>query len=230
MVLDSILNILVVSVLPLTVAAVAGYLAAKELKRKEERKLYVGLFAALFVLALALSIVWQIRTTHDERKRDEAINELPKKVVAEFIKNNTPPRGYLSEAMGRPAPPTGLVAYVVGSLGAATGDMFAKIQDFLREQGELPQQSSEESDIEFLNRSNTWYAVVMARYNKDLADQVVTMVGILVDHNVLRREVLELAKHPVNVLGIKAVAAQLDGARLKLAPGQDYPAKKSAKD
>jgi hypothetical protein len=231
-VFDSILNILVVCVLPATMAAVGGYLAAKELKRKHERKLYLTLFVTLFVLVLGLSIVWQIRTAHSENKRDEAINELPKKVIAEFIRNNTPPPGYVtrSEGIGPPAPPTGLVAYVDGGLGAAAGNMSAKIQTLLKQEGELPQQKPGEKDVDFLIRSNNWYSAVMAKYHKELAGQVVTMVRILVDHKVLSKDVLELATHPVNVLGIKAVAAQLDGARLKLAPGQDYPGEKASKN
>jgi len=96
---------------------------------------------------------------------------------------------------------------------AARG-MAAEIINFLNSQGE-PQPKPEEGLVSFLVRSNAWNSNVMDQYKKQFGAQVVTMVRILTEKQVLDEQVAQLARDPVNPIGVKALAEQLDAAGKK---------------
>ncbi len=134
------------------------------------------------------------------------------KLINQYIKNTTLPSG-LPTVM-RPSPPMGLIAVIDGDWGFAARSMAAQIHNLLNSQGE-PQPKPEESLVTFLVRSNAWNSNVMDQYKKQFGAQVVAMVRTLTEKQVLDEQVAQLARDPVNPLGVKALAEQLDAAGKK---------------
>jgi hypothetical protein len=135
-----------------------------------------------------------------------------KKLIQQYIKNATPPPGL--PTVTRPDPPMGVVVAIDGDWGSAARGMAGQINNFLDSQGE-PQSKPEESLVAFLVRANTWNSNVMDQYKKQFGAQVVTMVGILTEKQVLDGQVAQLARDPVNPIGVRALAEQLDAAGKK---------------
>ncbi len=135
------------------------------------------------------------------------------KLIQQYIKNTTPPSG-LPTVTRVPNPPMGVVVAMDGNWGLAARGMAAQINNFLDSQGE-PQPKPEESLVTFLVRSNAWSLDVMDQYKKQFGAQVVTMVRILTEKQVLDEQVAQLARDPVNPIGVKALAEQLEAAGKK---------------
>jgi len=137
------------------------------------------------------------------------------KLINLYIKNTTPPSGLPTVTrVLKPQPPTGMIVAMDGDWGLAARGMAAQINNFLNNQGE-PQPKPEENLVTFLVRSNTWNANVMDQYKKQFGAQVVTMVRILTEKQVLDEQVAQLARDPVNPIGVRALAEQLDAAGKK---------------
>jgi len=67
----------------------------------------------------------------------------------------------------------------------------------------------------FVIRSNAWYSNILSQYKKQFAPQVITLVGILAEKGATQKPLEDLARNPINVMGIKAVADELDTAGRK---------------
>jgi len=135
------------------------------------------------------------------------------KLISQYVKNTTPPQG-LPTVTRVPNPPTGLVGAIDGDWGLAARQMAAEITNLLNSQGE-PQPKPEESLVTFLVRSNAWNSNVMDQYKKQFGARVVTMVKILTERQVLDEQVAQLARDPVNPIGVRALAEQLEAAGKK---------------
>ncbi len=135
------------------------------------------------------------------------------KLIQQYVKNTTPPAG-LPTVTRVPSPPMGLVIATDGNWGLAARGMAAQINNFLDSQGE-PQPKPEESLVTFLVRSNAWSSNVMDQYKKQFGAQVVTMVRLLTEKQVLDEQVAQLARDPVNPIGVKALAEQLEAGGKK---------------
>jgi len=162
---------------------------------------------------IAFTVWATARTVHAAERNETTLNDLPKR-VAEYIRNTTPPPGLAAKdvAVAVPNAPTGLVAVVDGHTGAAGMSIADQIFNFLAAQGSPPQRNSGESDVDFLIRSNAWYRNAMDAYNKSLQAQAETMSRVMVEAHILPDNVLTLAKDPVNVIGIRALANELKTA------------------
>jgi len=136
--------------------------------------------------------------------------------VAEYIKNTMPPGALFTRTLV-PAAPTGMIAMVDGSEAKMAIGYADQIQAFFRKQREPPKQVRGESNLDFVVRSNAWYSRVMNEYNKVYAAPAATLVDSLIKKNLLELQVAELARNPVNPLGIKALAIQIQVAGTKLA-------------
>jgi hypothetical protein len=135
-------------------------------------------------------------------------------LINKYIQNTTPLPGMptLTRVV---SPPTGLVVAMDGDWGLAARRMGGAITDFLGSQDE-PQPKPGESIVAFLVRSNAWSSNVMDQYKKQFGAQVITMVNMLIEKRALEEQVAQLAKDPVNPIGVKALAEQLE------AGGQKY--------
>lgn len=174
------------------------------------KRIIVGVSA---VLLIAFTVWATARAVHAAERNETTLNDLPKR-VAEYIRNTTPPPGLIAKdvAVGVPNPPTGLVAVVDGHTGAAGVNIADEILNFLAAQGNPPRRNSGESDVDFLIRSNAWYRNAMDAYNKSLQAQAETMSRVMIEAHILPDNVLTLAKDPVNIIGIRALANELKTA------------------
>jgi hypothetical protein len=98
---------------------------------------------------------------------------------------------------------------VDGDWGSTADAIADGIFDFLRAEGEPPARYPQETDMDFIVRSNAWYSNVMDQYRKQLAPQACTMVGLLIENGALDKRVGELAKDPLNISGIRILARQI---------------------
>jgi len=203
-----------ISVLLALLAAIATYLGVYLTIHPPKQSRVKRAYKITFVVIGLISVVLIGIQTH---MNEADMNNLPKQ-VAEYIKNTAPPEGYFSHSqlMGRPAPPTGLVAVVDGEWSIQARNFSHMITDYLISKGDPPRQKRGESDVDFVTRSNDWYADVMNEYKSNYADQVQALVNLLIQEKVLDDKVLPLAKNPSNPLGLKAIATQLQGAADKL--------------
>jgi hypothetical protein len=179
-----------------------------------------GLAAIFILLAVGEIVVVERREKSEtaERQRLQATMEaLPSQIakqVKEYVTNTAPPITLPPypvnkvERMTPPGAPTGLVVFTDTSAKAA--ELSRTIQDFLNQQGEPPRRLPKESDIDFIVRSNNWYSQVMTKYKKDLGPIVNTFFHYLVGQKTVDPRVAELAKNPINVRGIRALATQLE--------------------
>ncbi len=55
----------------------------------------------------------------------------------------------------------------------------------------------------------------MAKYNREFKDQVITVVKMLIDQGTLDKRVGDLAKNPINISGVRAVALELEASARK---------------
>lgn len=155
----------------------------------------------------------------EQQKLQGAVEALPERIakqVKEYLVNTAPPptlppppRFNAGKKPLPPSAPTGLIVTVQGEEADAS-DYARQIRDFLDQQGEPPKQRPAESDIDFIVRSNGWYSNVLTNYKKGLGLQIITLFRTLLEHKSVDRGAYELAKNPVNVRGIRALAAQLD--------------------
>ncbi len=166
-------------------------------EQRRRARISIGVVA---VVLLGLTIWGTVRNERESR-------EQPKR-IAEYIRNTTPPPGLPQTTA--PLPPTGLVVAVDGDWGATAIRLAEQITNFLRSQGEQPSKQRGESNVDFIVRSNIWYSNVMIQYKKQYSPQVITLVGVLADSGALKRQVAELAKDPINVMGVQAIATELD--------------------
>ena len=205
----------VFAIVSATVGAIVSLSSFEGLKRW-------SLVAVFVLLGMGEFVVIERAESANKANRElqqKQMADLPRQ-VSEYIRNTSPQPGIIPKAAnfnGRPLPPTGLIAIVDGQEESAAVDLSHAVLDLLDRQGDPPKQGTGESDLDFIIRSNAWYADILAKYNKSLGPQVVTFVGYLVGHKVLRPEVLPLAKNPVNLMGIRAVAVQLGAAASVLA-------------
>jgi hypothetical protein len=172
---------------------------------KKRARILLGVFSVLLVVLTVWATV----------RSEEEFNGLPKK-IAEYIKNTAPPLGLaVSSTPFAPGPPRGVIAVVDEGFGDAAARMGGQIDDFVANQGAPPIRKSGETDVDFVIRSNDWYSAFMNQYKKQFGDQVVTLVTILVHAGVLDKQVINLAENPVNILGVQALARQLEIAGRK---------------
>jgi hypothetical protein len=149
--------------------------------------------------------------------RSEVTMRTMPKEVAEYIRNTAPPEGYFGHAQsGRPAPAMGLMGYSDGHLSSMVFDFAHRLNEFLATQGEPPRRKAGESNADFLFRSNAWYANVMSQYNQNFFDQAKTITRMLADNGVADRRLEDLASHPINPLGIRALIGQFEAAATDL--------------
>jgi hypothetical protein len=170
---------------------------------------FLGVSALVLV---SLTVLATVRAERASDRSNEEIRNLPDR-IAEYIRNTTPPPG-LPPAVGttqavRPSPPTGLIASVDGDWGGTALQMGGQISDFLSNQGEAPSRGPSETDVNYIVRSNAWYSNVMTQYKKQFGPQVITLVGLLAKDGLLEKPVGDLAKNPVNLIGVRALADQL---------------------
>lgn len=135
------------------------------------------------------------------------------KLINQYIKNTTPPPG-LPTMIRPPSPPEGLVGAADGNWGFAARLLAGEISEFLGSQAE-PQPKPEEGVVAFVVRANAWHSAVMDQYKKQFAARVITMVKILTEKQVVDEQVADLAKDPVNPIGVRALAEQLDAGGRK---------------
>jgi hypothetical protein len=167
---------------------------------KKRARILLGIFSVLLV---ALTVWSTVRS-------ETEFNGLPQK-IAEYIKNTAPPLGLVASPVpGVTAPPRGLIAVADDGLGGTATRMGGQIDDFVANRGAPPIRKSGETDVDFVIRSNDWYSAFMNQYKKQFADQVVTLVEALVGAGVLDKQVINLAENPVNILGVQALARQLE--------------------
>jgi hypothetical protein len=162
-------------------------------------------------LGIAASAALLISLTVWSTERSETeLNNLPER-VADYIVNTTPPAG-LPPVVSHspPAPPTGLIGAWNGDWGLSAIGMGSQLTNFLNAQGDAPARKPGESDLSFISRSNAWYSNVMGNYKKQFAGSVASMVHLLIGKGVLDKRVADLARDPINPIGIRALAAQLE--------------------
>jgi hypothetical protein len=205
-------TIAVVSAITSVAMAYLGvHLAIHPPEMAEAKRSYKRGFVSLGLASVILIGVQAYRS-------DIAMKDLPRE-VAEYIRNTAPPQGYFSRlrVAGPPDPPTGLVAIVDGQTSVTVSQIAHRILDFLNSQGDAPKQKIGESDLDFVSRSNAWYGAVMGQYNSQYAAQVVTITQLLAEKKLLEPSVAEIAKNPINPLGVKVIATKLQETALGLA-------------
>lgn len=126
------------------------------------------------------------------------------------LKNALPPPGFVPPRA--PNPPTGLVAAPDGDWGATARNLAREMSDFLAGEGDIPTPNPTENNVAFLVRSNAWYSNVMDQYRKQFSDHVQGIVSTLIEKGFLDKQVGDLAKNPVNVVGLKMLAMEIQGA------------------
>lgn len=135
--------------------------------------------------------------------------EAIEKLLDQYVKNTTPPPGL--PAGGRPSAPVGLIGALEGNWGLAARQMAVQIKEFVNGKEE-PQPKPDEGVVAFIVRSNAWHSGVMDQYKKRFAAQAITIVRVLTEKQVLDEQVAELVRDPVNPIGIRALADQLEDA------------------
>jgi hypothetical protein len=199
-------------VIPVCIALVAGvFLTWVGIRAPEENKRRVIGSLLMAALALAVLTAWSVvRSQKTDQRRDAERRALPEK-VAEYIRNTAPPIAIERTAiLERPAPPTGLIVAVDGNWGLSAVEMSRNLTDFLQGRGQAPHRQQGETDIDYITRANSWYEDVIHRYERDFEPQVANLFTQLAQHEKVDERVSELAKNPVNPLGIKILASQLE--------------------
>jgi hypothetical protein len=176
---------------------------------KGRARIFLGVSA---LVLLGLTVLATVRAERASDRSTKEIRDLPNR-IAEYIRNTTPPPGLPNAVraaqVALPSPPTGLIVAEDGDWGARALQMGGQIFDFLSNQGEVPVRGPSETDVNYIVRSNAWYSDVMTQYRKQFGPQVITLVGLLVKDGLLEKPVGDLAKNPVNLIGIRALADQL---------------------
>ncbi len=165
---------------------------------KRRFRAFIGLLSAILIGFTIWSTV----------RGEEQSSDLPKQ-LAEYLRNTTPPLLPTESPRERPAAPTGLVGAINGDFGGVAMTMGDQILNFLNHEGAAPVRRRGESDIDFVTRSNQWYSNLMAQYKLQFSAQVSTLVGILNEAGVLSGQVVPLAEDPVNPLGVRQLATEL---------------------
>jgi hypothetical protein len=171
----------------------------------------IRLLLGICAFVLVVLTVWTtVRSEKALSRTEEDLNTLPQR-IAEYIRNTTPPVEFVpTHTITRPAPPTGLIVAVDGNWSAKAVSMKDEIDNFIASQGAPPSRKPGETDLDFIIRSNNWYSAFMNQYKKRFADQVITLVNLLSDKGALDKQVINLAKDPVNFLGVRELARQLE--------------------
>jgi hypothetical protein len=71
---DLVLTVCELATFPFLMAAIGGYLAAKVLEQTWEKKLFITVFAVLFVGGMVVSIVRETRVARQDKKKDERLD------------------------------------------------------------------------------------------------------------------------------------------------------------
>lgn len=200
----------VFAILSGTIGAIVAISAFQGLKRWGLAAIFILLGVGEYVMIDRADESNKTTVTNQQKQ----IDELPAK-VAEYIRNTspqTPSTLTATVALKRPPAATGLLAFVAGDEGTTAVNLSRQIFDLLNKQGDPPIRNSGESQIDFIVRSNAWYADLLAKYKKAPGPQVQSFIQYLVGIKVLTAQSLKLAENPVNLMGIKEIAAQLDSA------------------
>jgi len=210
-VLIYVVSFLALAAVPLALGGYGGHLAAEVISHPKHRGNAMLTVWGLAALGVVLSCAQQILTYRADQMHDKERADLPRQ-VAEYIRNTSPAPQFLVEsaASGRPAAPTGLVAVVNGHTGTEAISIGDQIFEFLSTQGDPPQRRLGETEVDFLIRPNAWYKQVMDAYHATLQAQTETIARMLVESHSLPANVLDLARNPVNLIGVRAVAKQLE--------------------
>ncbi len=175
---------------------------------KKRIRIWLGAIALAFI---GLTTWATIRSEQFSNRNQQELKDLPRQ-VGEYIRNTTPPPGFVPP---RPNPVTGVIAAADGDWGATAVNMARQIYQFLDSEGAIPTRKPNETEVDFIVRSNAWYSTVMNQYKKQFNDQAVTMAGLLVEKGLLDKQVNDLARNPVNITGIKMLAQQIEAGGIR---------------
>jgi hypothetical protein len=178
-------------------------------QEKKRARILIALFAGTFI---CLELWTTVRNEEESR-------ELPQR-IAEYIKNTAPPPGVQlgppsSAQVMRPNPPEGLIGATNGDWGAVASGLSTQINNLVYSEGQLPSRKPGEGDLDFVVRSNAWYSNILSQYKKQFEPQVITLVGVLSENGAVQKQLADLARDPINVIGIRTVATELDNAGRK---------------
>ena len=203
--LISVLINIVINLVPWILA----FVGIEQAMKSTESPMTKSRIRTIFALAALLLVIFSGASAIRSERETAA---LPAR-LAQYIKNTTPPIAF--PVGWRPAPPTGLIASVGGDWGTQANNVANQLRLFLNERGDAPVRRPGESDVDFVVRSNSWYSSVMNQYRKQFGDEVANLERVLIEKGVADPQILDLAKDPVNPIGVRTLVIQLSDAAVK---------------